>query len=172
MYGGLPHDLGAELEAVHAQIDFRERTWAEHLEPALAVSNPLPGREEREDIPNGVEDAANGGNVILLSEAVGEDNVHPPLCNGAEERGDIGRIVLPIGIERYDGIRTHPPGRLDARHGRCSRPSILEVSHHPRAILYGHRSRVIRRAVVDQNNLFVDRDGSDSGDNFLYRFLR
>ena len=109
MPDALADDLGAELEAAHSQIDLAKSPGPQDFEAALAVLDPLPRRGERDDIADGVEEAADDGNAVASPETVGEDNVRTIIKNMINDLG--GRLhpdtFAEITVDINESVHVH-----------------------------------------------------------------
>jgi hypothetical protein len=85
---------------------------------------------------------------------VSDDHVGVPPQDRRDELGDVGRVVLVVGVGVYDHVRAELQTGVQSSLETGGQPLVIGETHHViHAAVLGHFNRLVRRAVIDDQPL-------------------
>ena len=94
---------------------------------------------------------------IAAEVAPADDQLRPRRLERGEERRDLGRVVLAVGVERHDRRRAAVERVPEAGPQRRALAGVRDLAQDGRAGRLGAGGRVVGRAVVDDDDRQVAR---------------
>ena len=161
-------DVGVGIvEREEVALEKGERPSPERLIARGRVGHAAPRRDGRyvaeEDHADAAEERRDVAQPLL--EARPDADVRVPARDPVGERGDVGRIVLPVAVELDEQVVAGPDRVLVARLERDAVAHVERVAHDRRAVRARDLGRLVRRAVVDDDDVEAGGLGLDLVDH-------